>query len=254
MNWPKIKTVLICLFLVIDLFLAGWDIALRRGKSKVSEDVIENTVSLLADRTITVSPSLLGRSVPKISSVTAKNPMADEAGFIGKILGTGYIKDGNRFYKPGKEVELSGNRFIIRERKKISSLSEARSWLLDNGLDLSGTVQTEYMGSYLFRTVYSGYELFESGVTVTCDGENTAAEGMLLYVEDGNGSSEEILHVTSVLPRLVSDGAANCGIIGIAPGYMCTASLNERFSETGAIPVYRILLSDGREFFYEAVQ
>lgn len=254
MNWPKIKTVLICLFLAIDLFLAGWDIALHRGKSKVSEEVIENTVSLLADRSITVSPSLLGRTVPKISQVTAKNPTADEAGFIGKILGTGYIKDGNRFYKPGKEVELSDNSFTIKENKKIGSLSEARSWLSDNGLDLSGTVQTEYMGSYLFRTVYSGYELFESGVTVTCDGENTTASGMLLYVEGGSGKNEEILHVTSVLPRLVSDGAVNCEIIGITPGYMCTAAPDERFSETGAIPAYRILLSDGREFFYEAVQ
>ena len=52
MNWPKIKTALICLFLAIDIFLAGWDIALRRGKSRVSDEVVENTVSLLADRTI----------------------------------------------------------------------------------------------------------------------------------------------------------------------------------------------------------
>lgn len=254
MNWPKIKTVLICLFLVIDIFLAGWDIALHRGKSKVSEEVIENTVSLLADRTITVSPSLLSRSVPKISTVTAKNPMADEAGFIGKILGTGYIKDENRFLKPGKEVELSDNSFVIKEKKKITSLSEARAWLSDNGFDLSGTVQTEYMGSYLFRTVYSGFELFKSSITVTCDGETSVASGMLLYVEDSDPPKEEILNVTSVLPRLVTDGAANCEIIGISPGYMCTAAPGERFSETGAIPVYRILLSDGREFFYEAVR
>ena len=89
MNWPKIKTALICLFLAIDIFLAGWDIALRRGKSRVSDEVVENTVSLLADRTITVSPALISRSAPRITTVTAKNPMADEAGFIGKILGTG---------------------------------------------------------------------------------------------------------------------------------------------------------------------
>ena len=254
MNWPKIKTALICLFLAIDIFLAGWDIALRRGKSRVSDEVVENTVSLLADRTLTVSPALISRSAPRITTVTAKNPMADEAGFIGKILGTGYIKDGNRFYKPGKEVELSDNSFIIKEQKKIASLSEARAWLSDNGFDLSGTVQTEYMGSYLFRTVYSGFELFKSGVTVTCDGETAVAEGMLLYVESEDSKKEEILNVTSVLPRLVTDGAANCEIIGITPGYMCTAAPGERFSETGAIPVYRILLSDGREFFYEAVQ
>ena len=154
---------LICLFLAIDIFLAGWDIALRRGKSRVSDEVVENTVSLpCGTRTITkASPSFIRRSAPRITTVTAKNPMADEAGFIGKILGTGYVEDGNRFYKPGKEVELSDNSFIIKEQKKIASLSEARAWLSDNGFDLSGTVQTEYMGSYLFRTVYSGFELLQ---------------------------------------------------------------------------------------------
>lgn len=254
MNWPKIKTVLICLFLVIDLFLAGWDISQRHGKNSVSEEVIENTVKLLEDRTIKVSPNLIRRSLPKMGAVTAKNPMSDEAEFIGKILGSGYAKEDNRFYIPGKEVVIDANGFKISEEKTLNSLEEAKKWLEGNGFDLSGTVETEYMGSYVFRTVYDGFELFGSNITVTCEEKTAVAEGSFFYVSESVRESGEILHVTSVLPYLISDGAENSEITNITPGYMCMSAGDVRFSEASASPVYRIILSDGREFFYDAVK
>lgn len=252
MNWPKIKTVLICLFLAIDLFLAGWDIMLKRGKSTVSDETIENTVALLADRTVSVSPSLLRKTSPRIKSLTVVNPLADEASFIGKVLGTGYVKDGNRFFTENKEAVIENNSFKITEKRKASSLDEAEAWLNENGFDLSGTVETQYMGSYVWRTVYDGFELFGSSVTVRAEGDSLIAEGCLLYVKDAEQIDGEIKNVTAVLPYLISDGVQNCEIISIAPGYMCTAAGETRFAEASTSPVYRIILSDGREFFYDA--
>lgn len=254
MNWPKIKTVLICLFLVIDLFLAGWDISQRHGKNTVTEDVIENTITLLEDRTIKVSPELIRRSVPNMETVTAKNAMADEAEFIGEILGSGYAKEDNRFYISGKEVIVDANSFKIIEDKTVNSLEEAKKWLEDNGFDLSGTVETEYMGSYVFKTVYNGFELFESNITVKREENKTIAEGSFLYASESGAKNEKILHVTSVLPRLISDGVQNSEITNITPGYMCMSVGDARFTEATASPVYRIILSDGREFFYDAAK
>ncbi len=254
MNWSKIKTALICLFLAIDLFLVGWDITHLRGKSTVDDEVIENTVSLLRDRGIIVSREVVDNKTPRIGTLTAKNPVADEADFIGKILGKGYIKDGNRFYKAGKEAELFGSAFKITENIKISSVDEAKKWLEDNGISMSDTVQTEYMGSYIFRTFYMGYELFGSKITVRTEGENTVAEGTVLYVTEAQAAKEELLHSTSVLPELVSDGVKACEIISITPGYMCISTNDEGFSEAVASPVYRILLSDGSELFYNAIK
>lgn len=252
MNWPRIKTVLICLFLVIDIFLAGWDISQRHGKNAVSDEVIENTITLLEDRDIKISPELIRRSVPKMETVTAKNAMADEAEFIGNILGAGYAKEDNRFYIPGKEVIIDTNSFKIAEDKTLNSLEDAKKWLEENGFDLSGTVETEYMGSYVFKTVYNGYELFGSNITVRREENKAIAEGSFLYVFKSGEKSENILHVTSVLPQLISDGARNSEITNITPGYMCTAAGSTRFAEASASPVYRIILSDGREIFYDA--
>lgn len=254
MNWSKIKTALICLFLAIDLFLVCWDVMHLRGKSTVDDEVIENTVSLLRDRGIAVSKEAVDNKTPKIGTLTAKNPTADEAEFIGKILGKGYVKDGNRFYKEGKEVELSKSAFKITENIKIASVEDTKKWLEDNGIALSDVVQTEYMGSYIFRTFYMGYEVFGSKITVRTEGDSTVAEGTVLYVTEAEGAEKEILHSTSVLPRLVSDGAENCEIISITPGYMCISTSDEGFSEAVASPVYRIRLSDGSELFYDAIK
>lgn len=253
MNWSKIKTALICLFLAIDLFLLGWDVLTLRGTSIVDSEVIENTVSLLSDRTIYVSYDKVKRETPRIGTVNVQNPLSDEADFIGKVLGRGYVKDDNRFYKDGKEVSIDGNKFKITEKKSIKSIEDAKSWLEENGISVSSAAQTEYMGKYIFRTFYAGYEVFGSDITVSFDGETAIAEGNALYVTGAETSEEKIRHVTSVLPRLISDGVKNCEIESITPGYMCVSLQGARFSEAVASPVYRIRLSDGREVFYDAV-
>lgn len=253
MNWPKIKTALICLFLVIDIFLACWDAAYRRGQTTVSDETVENTVALLADRGISVSKTLLRKSNPSFKPVTAVNPMADEAAFIGNVLGTGYVKEENRFYTENKEVILEGNSFKITEKgKAVSSLAEAKEWLGSNGFDLTETAETEYMGSYVFRTVYDGFELFGSSVTVTAEEGCAVAKGCLLYAKEAKGERTETKNITSILPLLATENAEGCEIISITLGYMCTVTGETRFTETSTGPVYRIILSDGREFFYGA--
>lgn len=255
MNWSRIKTILIGLFLVIDLFLLIFNTTLRREGRTVSDRVIEDTQAVLSAQGITVSRALLSAKTPDMSRLSAENVLADEAAFLGRVLGSGYTKDGQTFTRGDKTVTLSGNTFVLREKRRISSVAEAGEWLSDQGFDLSATAQTEYNGLYVFRTMYSGLEVFGSRITARQEGDEAVAEGSFLYIRGAeNEKQSQTRHITSVLPRILAEGAKSCEVVGVYPGYMCIQSMQERFTEATANPVYRIVLSDGQEFFYNALK
>lgn len=252
MKWYRIKTILIALFLAIDIFLVFWNLSINTEEKEVSQEVIDNTVELLSKRDIKVSPLLIEKEIPKMRGIVVENSLADEAEFVGNVLGKGYFKEENRFFLGDKELIISGNRFIIREKKNIFSAEEALNWLTECKMDLSETKQIHYKGQYEFRTTFLGLELFGSSIKVRNEGEYAIAEGSLFYVKRQNESKEKIKHITSVLPLLVSSDVGKCEITGITAGYMCSSMGDNRFTEASAMPVYRISLSDGRQLFYDA--
>ncbi len=252
MKWYKIKTILIALFLAIDIFLGFWNLSINKEEKEVSQEVIDNTIEMLSKRDIEVSPLLIEKELPKMRGIVVENSLAKEAEFVGNILGKGYFKEENRFFLEDKELVITGNKFTIKEKKNILSAQEALNWLTECNIDLSGTKQIHYKGEYEFRTMFSGLELFGSNIKVRNEGEYAIAEGSLFYVKRENERKEEIKHITSVLPLLISSGVGKCEITGITAGYTCSSVGDNRFTEASAMPIYRISLSDGRELFYDA--
>lgn len=251
MNWPKIKTALIFMFLVIDLFLFVWNISLQKDSLSVDKNTVENTKKLLYDRGIMISDGLIDLEIPEIGSVIVRNSMANQAEFIGNILGGGYIKEGNVFYKDNRSVTINGNKFVITQEGEVDSLDEAEKWLSAMGFNLEDTVRTEYKGGYVFRTVHKGFEVFKSRILVENKDGELKAEGSLFYIIEDKEKKGENVHVSSVLPKLIKEGVGGQRITSITTGYLPVIEEGV-FSEADAVASYRILLSDGREFFYSA--
>ncbi len=251
MNWPKMKTALIMMFLVIDLFLMVWNVSLHKESLAVEKNTVENTIKLLSDRGIEVSEDLIQPEIPEIGSVTVKNSMANQAEFLSDILGQGYLKEGNRFYTESREVLIKSNSFEIREKKEIESLDEAEKWLSSMGFDLKDTVRTKYKNGYIFRTMHKGFEVFKSRITVENKDGQAHAEGSLFYIAEADKGKSENIHVISVLPKLIKENVGGQRITSVTTGYLPVIDEGV-FSESKAGAVYRILLSDGREFYYSA--
>lgn len=251
MNWSKIKTVLIALFLLIDVFLVCWNVSQQRDRQTISTDAAANTVEALAARGITVSEGLIAPKIPTMGRLIVKNALADEVAFLGKCLGKGYRKDGSRFFKDGKAVELSGNRFTLTENRSVRTEDEARRWLSDNGFDLSMTRTVKENGAIAFQTVYGEYDVFGSRITVT-DEDGTAKADGCFYTVDREEAGTEVLPMTAVLPRLLAEGIERGVVTAITPGFSAAPDTAERFSEATADAVYCISFADGREFFYNA--
>ena len=253
MNWNKIKTVLIFLFLAIDIFLVIWNITLRHKAGVVDDKTIEDMSVLLHERGIKIPEGLIDEEIPDINGVTVRNVMASEAEFVGNILGKKYEKNDNVFFTSGCSVEIKGNEFVIESNRKVKSAEEAEKWLISIGFDLRDTVKAEHRGEYVIKSVYKGHEIYGSRISVKSEDNKTVAYGSFFYVVEGSETETDIRHATAVLPRLIQEGISNCSVSSVDIGYRVD-NVGSKFSEAGATPTYRILLSDGREIFYNATK
>lgn len=253
MNWKKIKTVLIFLFLAIDIFLIIWNIMLRHEALVVDERTISDTSMLLEKRGIKIPDGIIDEEIPEINGISVRNVLASEAEFVGGILGKRYEKENNVFYNDECSVEINGNSFVIESNVKIKNAEEAEKWLEELGFDLKDTVKAEYRGELIIKSVYKGYDIYGSRISVKVKGNTTVAYGSFFYVIEGSENKTEIRHATSVLPRLIQEGIANCSVSAVNVGYKVDSADN-KFAEATATPTYRILLSDGREIFYNATK
>lgn len=252
MNWSKVKTILIALFLVINVILAGINFFRWNREESISKKTVGNVIKVLENYNVRIEEDLISKEVPELKNLVVRNIIGTEAEFLGGILGRSYWKEDNRFSSGDKSVTIEGNRFVIKEKRAMESLGDAEKWLNDNGIDLSRTMKEEKVGEFVFKTIYEGLEVFESRIYVYTDGEYAVAEGFFLEVSSEEKKQKEARRITSVLPLLIKDGCRDCEIVEISTGYMCDISGSERFSEATASPVYKILTSDGKEYYYSA--
>ena len=66
------------------------------------------------------------------------------------------------------------------------------------------------------------------------------------------GDESPIIHITSILPKLLGEGITSGEIIEINLGYKNALDTGEKYSEITANPFYEIVLSDGRKYYYNA--
>ena len=76
MNWNKVKTVLIYLFLAIDIFLVIWNIRLQNEAGAVGKKTIENTAKLLAARGIELPEGTVTEKIPELKGISVRNAVA----------------------------------------------------------------------------------------------------------------------------------------------------------------------------------
>ncbi|MBR6719484.1 MAG: hypothetical protein IKL74_01080 [Clostridia bacterium] len=253
MNWKKIKTVLIFLFLAIDIFLVIWNITLRHEANVVDKNTIKDTALLLEKRGIKIPEGVIDEEIPSVNGISVRNIMASEAEFVGGILGRKYEKEENVFYNSECSVEINKNTFTIESDIRIKSAEEAAKWLTSLGFDLKDTVKAEHRGEFVIKSVYEGHEIYGSRISVKSEGNKTKAYGSFFYVIEDSETKTDIRHATAVLPRLIQEGIANCSVSSVNIGYRVD-NVDSRFAEATATPTYRILLSDGREIFYNATK
>ena len=133
MNWSRVKTVLIILFLCTDIFLLATYLTSKYASSTISPEVIEATVDVLASNDITVDPSIIPQKIPGVMSFEAENVIFDYEAFAKSILGEKFTQTESGYEGVMGTISFSGDRFDFIRNPVLDAHADAES--LNHGMN-----------------------------------------------------------------------------------------------------------------------
>lgn len=122
MSLSRIKTILIILFLLTDIFLGASILTSQKKETEISPEVLESSMQILKSHNIDLNQSAV---LPKISSapvLQADNVVYDYASFAKMLLGNSFkVEATSTYFSDMGKVSFLGDRFIFNSAKKYAS-------------------------------------------------------------------------------------------------------------------------------------
>ena len=281
MNWSRVKTILIILFLFTDILLGIGVISSKHKATAIEPEIIKSTVSLLAERNISINPDIIPAKTPGIVYIDAENIISDYDSFAENIFRENPQKNDHLTYEANRHVlSFSGDRFTYKckdAQKPFNDVmangdfenrakSIAVDFLTAHGFDLKHTdvktVKTENGYDITFTGKSGKLPIFSSAVTVSVTGIHSdigelngvsSVSGSWFNTIGQNGSDVELKNITGILIEFMSEYKSSqpVTITDLTLGYTVFESDTLHRSAT-LVPVWRITLNDGTEYYYDA--
>ena len=180
MNWGRIKTILIILFLVTDIFLALIIFNSELKETKVSPEIADAACEILEKHNISIDRALIPSDIPSAPVLQADNAITDYYDFAEKLLGSGFTVSQNTYSTEDKTLSYSGDTFTFNCKKKPDITGNIRqselrkatfSQLKELGFDMSDAKAVSVSsanGIYTMkiRDYYRKMPVFSSELTV----------------------------------------------------------------------------------------
>ncbi len=271
MSWSKIKTILIFLFVFVNIFLL-YNMFFKTGLgNEVSQQTVNETVSVLRKAGIAINPDIISRKTlymkkPEISNsidnrqVLAENLIGKAKSFEnvyenekGKITFNAVVFNFENHDKTVKISDISENNAIDRASKYLNSCG------FDVQTDAVRDFTSGENGYYIkFGKEIDGYPLYESylDIYIMPDGMLNEINGYWpeVYGQSAGGTETICVDTTKVLINLLSvEGITKNEIVDIQTGYTL-GGLPENDSPIllTLLPAYRIILKTGENYIFDA--
>lgn len=259
MIWYRMKTVLIFLFLAINLFLLGLLGAEWFSARQTEKETAEAAISLLQKNGITVSAKV-PHMTKKLSTLTLQNPKADAENFAAGILGGRAIQMGDAWRREGREVTFLERGFRYESGKARAeavrgSINTMRAALADMGISMDYTSGTVENGAVHFVQEIDGIRLFDFYLTVypAADGTVAAMEGVWAEITEKLQERTRIRPAADALLMFLRESEKKRTVTSITCGYAVLLAENG-YRTADAVPAWRIETEDGAQYFYDARQ
>jgi len=269
MNWSKVKTILIILFLCTDIFLLAMYMTSRYSATTISSEMIENTVAALKNNNITINPDIIPRKTQQIAYAEAENAIHDYESFAKKLLGdnikaieNGYSGDygtvtfyGDRFnYKKNPVTFILTDSITIEDEQTAKDV--ASTDLTQLGLDVSNASISAKKKDSNFTVVFENkandLPIFNSRVTVELSKYGvTSISGIWFNQTSHTGEDTEMKKVTSALIEFIPQLPDGGEIVKLQMGYNIFDKESFHKSAT-LIPVWHITCKDGSTYLLDA--
>ena len=258
MHWSRVKTILIIMFLCVDIVLFV-GLYMLQGGDRIDSDTILKTVSVLADNGIVIDRKLISPKISSMGIVEAENLRADRDDFARLLLDdkTAVFKDGA--YKSGsKKITFDG--VAIKGENLIENIKPFTADNIKSELETLGIkakrVLSETDSEIVLRQEFDGNPVFETEISVTP--ENVLTGYFLTGKQTESYSKSEdtrLIPVCSVLINLIDIPQAKGETVkSIETGYTLGDSVgNDTYTLISVFPAYRIRTETGKIFVFDAI-
>ena len=255
MHWTRVKTILIIVFLVIDLVLISGIIMTSYTVPVIDDTLIEDTISILERNNVRVEKNVVPKTIPSMGVAELKNVWTDNEKAAALLTGGSSTKS----------VSFSGSEFYFTNTapEPVNASKTAYKQALEAMGIYAGESFIEIAdGKISARQSIDGNVIFETGVFAETaeNGGISAANGYWILSDSANSVSKktpsQLTPVTSILINFTENPYKNPAgeeIILIETGYsLGTIYRDTQHKLVSVIPAYKITCSSGY-FMYDAL-
>ena len=269
MYWYKVKTLLIWMFAVINIFLIIFIVQGRVRREMADKKEIESLVHVLSINSVTVDEEIFSEKVTSVKTAQVENmvPAGDVAAAL--MLGEGYNietdENGNTFFSlAGKIVSVSGGRIYYYDGNMAADMTladekipVAAEKLKKYNIDVSSAKGEVWGDKIVFTYYFENLPLFENTLYVKMSGDNICEiGGYIMGIKAWENSETDIAHPKQALMAFLQDGSRKEGeqkIVSLSVGYSALlADTDVNFKITETIPTYKIVTDKNDIYYYDA--
>lgn len=234
MEWSRIKTILIWIFAIVNIFLLSIYFKETSTGNFISEDVVTSTVEILKQSNVIVEKDVIPRRYENVKICNVENKYCN----IAQML-EGVGVDQSR-------VTVEGDGFSY-----IAETDEEADVLLESLLT-SGYIKTEGEDGEYYHLGFENKAFFDSFICVkTKDGKIEVSGKNWLGDRFSDEGVSKIVSPAEILIDFAAEygGGEEISIKDIAAGYYI-GERTENVRVTAA-PVWRITVSGGGEYYFD---
>lgn len=255
MSWDKVKTVLIFLFLAINIFLVSFMLMSISQTTEIDRTTVLGTVNVLKSSGVTVDADIVPTSIPKYDNADVYNIALDEE-FKAKA---------------GDSLKVTDSEFELFYKYDVSDVDEenidktVKGILKELSIDTKCVVVTHSgQGDSLWAKVRyedDGMLFYEPYIAFYKENNGFNIKGYWftpnIEIEKSKSRGQDMAYITSILVDFMSNTdreiTEKTVISGIDIGYSVqnydTGSVH---MSVPAVPAVRIMTEEGYEYYYNA--
>ena len=263
MNWGRIKTILIILFLFTDIFLAFSIFSSNQKEIKVPAEVIDASCEILKKHDISIDKSKIPSKIPSAPILQANNAVTSYEEFAQKMLGDDFAVSESTYSSKTAKLTFSGDTFTFKSTKKPTATENLAQNKLQKavfakletlGFDMSDAIAVSVSVKNGVCTMkildyYNKLPVFSSELTVVATADEIFSLSGCWYNRQSSGQTNILKSTAAILVDFAAkyDGGAPAEINSVELGYSIFDS--ETYHKSASlIPVNKIVISDSVYF------
>ncbi len=259
MHWSRVKTILIFLFLSLDIFMLAYILYANHDPYTTAKSEIDDIIGIYSANNIEIDGKIIPHKTEKLGIIEMDNLWTSRERIAARFFPEGYAVEGGRFVNGGKSLEFYEDYFMYKN-SAVSAEEGARTdgFMRELGID----PQRECYSGDTVRQRIDGKSIFETAVTVE-GGKNGISElrGYWIISDNENTMGKDpvkLRPISGVLIEFLATNAYNKDgdrIVSIETGYSTgTPASDTTHKLVSVLPAYRITSASGGYAVFDATE